>query len=105
MGRSEDPWRGERARMAASSVFSLAREDPMLRPESTEAIERVAAELSPRGGPIPRMVVEEAWGAKTRSSCSEFVFVDEASEQVVPLDLMKVWRRERGWGGGRVGRV
>jgi hypothetical protein len=42
-------------------------------------------------------------GARTRSSCSESVFVDEASEQVVPLDLMKVWRRERGWGGGRAG--
>jgi hypothetical protein len=59
MGESADPWRRERARLAAGSVFSLAHEDPVLRPEATETIERVATMLRPRDGAIPRRAVEE----------------------------------------------
>lgn len=41
------------------------------------------------------------------SCAGELVFVDRAAEQVVPLDLMRAWRRDRsgGWRGAGVGRT
>jgi hypothetical protein len=74
MGGSADPWRRERARVAAGSVFSLAHEDPVLRPGATETIERVATMLPLRDGPIPRRAVEEVVAAMAAGEVARLVF-------------------------------
>jgi len=74
MGGSADPWRRERARVAAGSVFSLAHEDPVLRPEATETIERVATMLPLRDGPIPRRAVEEVVASMAAGEVARLVF-------------------------------
>jgi hypothetical protein len=40
-------------------------------------------------------VRRDASGARTRSSCGEFVFVDQAAEEIAPVHLRSVRRRDR----------
>lgn len=48
---------------------------------------------------LPELNPTGPWGAETRSSrCGEFVFVDEASEEVAPMQ-MKIVRLRAGWDG------
>lgn len=58
---------------------------------------------------VPRSnTFADTWGSQIRSSCGcEFVLVDKAAEEVVPLDLLRVHRRDRSvkLRDGRVGRA
>ncbi len=62
-GVTVDAWSRPSACLAAQSVFSLAEENPILRPSSSAAAERCAARLAPGTKAIPRPVVEEVLAA------------------------------------------
>ena len=57
-GVTADAWSRPSACAAAQSVFSLAQENPVLRPSSSAAAERCSAGLAPGVKSIPRRVVE-----------------------------------------------
>jgi hypothetical protein len=58
-----DAWNRPEARVAASSVFALAAENPVLRPSSSRVVERCAAALEPGAPSVPRRAVEEVIAA------------------------------------------
>jgi hypothetical protein len=58
-----DAWNRPSACVAAQSVFSLAQENPVLRPSSSAAAEQCAAALAPGVKSIPRPIVEEVIAA------------------------------------------
>jgi len=56
-----DPWGSEASRLAASDVFRLGEDYPVLRPRAAGEVRRAADGLGARDGPVPRQVVEEVW--------------------------------------------
>jgi hypothetical protein len=56
-------WSRPGASAAACSVFALAAENPVLRPSSSDVIERWAAALAPGVMSVPRLAVEEVIAA------------------------------------------
>src|SRR5436305_15308115 len=56
-------WSRPNASAAARSVFALATDYPVLRPSSTDAVERCAAALAPGVESVPRVAVEEVIAA------------------------------------------
>ena len=56
-------WSRPGASAAACSVFALAGENPILRPSSSDVIERWAAALAPGATSVPRLAVEEVIAA------------------------------------------
>jgi hypothetical protein len=54
-----DVWSSPTARVAATTVFALANEQPLLRPASSTAAARIAAALPIDTEQVPKAVVEE----------------------------------------------